>query len=469
MALQLLPSDINLIRAVPIEQPTGLPGIQPVQPSVSVGDMVRLFVREGQVDGKGLVVLNGQLVLAQLPTNVKPGDRLLAQVQANNEQLLLRILEKQSAGLNPGGRTEQVVNNIAKQLAASSRELFFPREVSLAPQQALEGFVQQRLAATLKLPESTTLASPQEAFKQLVNLTSGELTKAFREAAAMVRQSVIPEAIDSNNRFLLTLRKELVNLLEGTVKDNKASAGSLGHLINVLARETGEEQLFQELGKKDSFMTREVLRDLRRAVANQQDLKPLLKSLVSKLDQELPTALAARTPLDAQRALQLNTLAEQFDKIATTQETLNKLNPMMQAMGEPALLLFPFLFQGLLQHSEITITPKPPKKFENEQETGGGEKRGEQAPYQRIQVTVPLPHMGLVGVDIAHRSEEILVRLTVPDQAMAGYFIEQMENLITTLRTLGFKRADLVANVGKPDGLSQDWTIGLQTSRELTA
>ncbi len=165
--------------------------------------------------------------------------------------------------------------------------------------------------------------------------------------------------------------------------------------------------------------------------------------------------------------------------MAGNQEMLNQLNPLMQALGEPALILFPSLFQGLLAHSELLVQPR-----DGGQQRNRGKKKGSKdgsdadsdsddgpdtSGYQRVQMCVPLPTLGLVGVDVAHRESEILVRLTVPDEDVARFLLDQLEYLATVLKDIGFEKAELVANVGLPKEDSPAWCSELHSGTQFVA
>ena len=169
--------------------------------------------------------------------------------------------------------------------------------------------------------------------------------------------------------------------------------------------------------------------------------------------------------LDPKSLADLSQIANRFEQMAASQETLAKMNPVMQALGEPALILFPFLMQGLVSHSEVTIETK--KRVEDEEDGGG--KGGNREPFQRIQVAVPLPNLGTIDVDIAHRTEEIWVRFTVSDPEIGKFLLEKLEALSPVLRDYGFKKAELVAHVGQKQENLPAWSFGLHSSTSLFA
>ena len=117
--------------------------------------------------------------------------------------------------------------------------------------------------------------------------------------------------------------------------------------------------------------------------------------MLNTLEQHGLTASNDKTSFNLKLSGELQNLANRFDQIAQTQETMTQLNPLMQTLGEPALVLFPFLFQGLVSHSEISIEPRggkdqvDPDQENEEQEGGDGAE-----PYQRIQVSVPAAEHG---------------------------------------------------------------------------
>jgi hypothetical protein len=226
----------------------------------------------------------------------------------------------------------------------------------------------------------------------------------------------------------------------------------------------------------DSAVLRQLLEDISQDSAIPARLRSLLPAIIGRLETAI-TEAARRSGGSAPN--ELRQLATRLEQMAGNQEMLNQLNPLMHALGEPALILFPSLFQGLLAQSELLVQPrdggkqgkqgKKKGKKKGSKEDSEGDDGPDSSSYQRVQMTVPMPTMGLVGVDVAHRETEILVRLTVPDEDVARFLLDQLEYLAVVLKDIGFEKAELVANVGLLKEDTPAWCSGLQPSTTFVA
>ena len=88
MATNIINNNPNLVQTLKIETTQVLPR---VLPTIAIGDVLRLNVRQN-LGGRGLLYFKGQLLQANLPETLKSGDKLQAQVQSQDNQLVLKIL-----------------------------------------------------------------------------------------------------------------------------------------------------------------------------------------------------------------------------------------------------------------------------------------------------------------------------------------------------------------------------------------
>jgi hypothetical protein len=146
----------------------------------------------------------------------------------------------------------------------------------------------------------------------------------------------------------------------------------------------------------------------------------------------------------------------------------------MQAIGEPALILFPFLFQGLVAQGEISLAPKqqanprqPKDQVEDEQEES--DKQGDHHSFQRIELTVPLPNIGPLDIMIAHRPGEILVRFTSETSLTKEFLIDNFPELEERLRDCGFTQTDLSVQTGITQNTSPTWCLALSKGTSFRA
>lgn len=142
-----------------------------------------------------------------------------------------------------------------------------------------------------------------------------------------------------------------------------------------------------------------------------------------------------------------------LEGLAEAQDILNRVNPVVQALGEPALVLIPALVQGFLSRWEIVVPPHVPEEEDLEGEGEGGSRES----FQRLAMVVNLPALGDIRVDLAHRSKELLLNLTLGSSEGAAFVASQLPKLEGRLRELGFERASLAAVKGEVSEVRPGW------------
>lgn len=451
-------------------------------PTVAVGEVIKVVVRQNGENGQGMVGFRGQAIRASLPPNLQSGDEILAKVsKGEQDQVILKILNLQKGGetAQPQGPT-----GVAAKLAGELKSLVDKPEGFLnfkaqtpAPGTAeTEGQVpaqSNELARSLKTVASgSDLKNPQTALTQLMAATTGEVAESLRDAAAAIRSLVEKTAADAPDKLLANLKSGLADLLS-SVRDQNSGSDPQTRLVNILKTVRDELKSNDNLTPQARAVLEKVERALSEPAANKQTLESKLENAQKTIDLHLRSdrSPARAGEREAANPAELSRLAQRLEQLASTQETLQQLNPLMQALGEPALVLLPFLSHGLLNHSEVTIDPNARRKNQG----GGGregadeEDRGDSTPYQRIQVSVPMPNLGPIDVDIAHRRDELLVRITVQDDEAEKFISSQIENLTETLRSLGFNRPEIVAAVGEPAENIPVWCEGLASKMSIRA
>lgn len=498
MVTQTVAPDPSAVRLIQIPGSEVLPQIQP---TIAIGELLRFVVRDNQ-NGQGQLYLRGTLIPATLPPGAEVGDKILAKVtESTTNQLVLRIVDTEKSQLAIGNTSNTPTVGgaelAARKLVASLLQEFLrtpdaagftaPEPLALAPD-ALMNLVKtatdaapryETREATAKLdllakmlPKSAELLDAGTTEAKLASTVDGSLAVALRDAAKALR-TVLPEpARSSGERFLAALSTELSGLLASAADDNFAAKSHLDAIVAAVTDELVSNTRKTNPKERDErTLLKSTLVELSRAQEQSEGLTQHLEAALRRVQNAAPQRLERGVPLDGKGAEELKQLASKLDQMAATQERLNKLNPLMQALGEPAMILFPFLAQGLLKHSEVIVEPRKGKRRgEDDEGDGDGGKRGEEAaPFQRIQVSVPLPSIGIVDVDVAHRESEILVRFSVEDPEVGAFLQEQLEHLATILRERNFKRAELVAHVGPRNHEQPAWTISLGSANQVVA
>lgn len=437
-------------------------------PTIAVGEIARITVRENNTGGQGLIYYQGQLIKAALPEGLQVGDKLLAQLVTSGPTLIFQILEQIQ---NEQPVTSNLQSELIKQLETLLQGAAPTKLQQLTPvplpdslqQLGLNVTILQNLLSMFGSPDS--IADPSVTLSQLLASTKGDLPTILKETAQAIRSFLSSNPGDPLASFTVSLHEEVSSLLANLDGPNFAR-----RLQTILTALDDELKVRTKIAASDKELLTNIRKDLDRALSEPAARTELLQSVLTQLETR---AAALPSALDEKTITQLTQLASRLEQMGSSAQLLNQLNPLMQALGEPALILFPFLFQGLLSHSRVSVDTQHVEdegegKSEQQGEPGKKKKR-ESQPFNRIQVSVPLPHLGNVDVDVAHRPQEIFVRFTVQDKEVAQFLLDQLEHLAAILREQGYSHAELVANVGEHRETFPSWALSLSSSTSVIA
>ncbi len=450
---------------------------------LSIGDLLRFHVRANPPGELGTLYFQGQLIKTMLPSNVSTGDRILARLENSGEQVVFKILELIKAdGTTAISKTDAAIPRTANPTAVNNSSEAQIQELSKQIESILQRTAPQSSDATVQAPadqlsrglnsaatplpideplksgelqrlvdtisktigNGESLQNAQGVSEKIRLSATGSAAEILRQAAEAIKQVLkeTPYQLPTTDRFLVLLQTQLNSLLE----TNQSSGGREISLrqVDILLKAVGEELKTQKGGEagKASDALKLVLTDLKLA---RQEPAALEKHIESALNR-IHTHLGESHETDGEKRVNpkfvsdLRTLVNRLESLAQTHETLATLNPVMNALGEPALILFPFILHGLLHHSEITIDPNAGRHQKDKNSKGN--RGGAEEAYQRIQVRLPLPNLGPLEVDIAHRDTEVLTRVITKDPQTAAFLLEQSENLRLSLQTANFELVD---------------------------
>lgn len=460
MVTTILNADPAALKAIKVP---GSAALSQILPALAIGESLSFTVRQNAANGRGLISLGGQQLSAELPVSLKAGDVVEAQIAETGDALVLKIanvLRPQTAA-RPTlqevlARSLEELTRIPKNPAVAGSAPPLTIDEALSHHRLTEQQVNRVLSV---LGEAAELQDPHTVLSHVVSAVKGETAGPLKEAAAVVKQLVAELERPADERVGRALHIELIQLQKSwPEQDVQGRQHQLERLI------TNLEKHLSAAAEEKSPAAREALSQARTELkqlasqAGSPRANEKAEELVKRLGQQFPPLPAEKTA-DSATLSSLQNISLRLEQLAATQEVLSQLNPVMQALGEPALVLFPFLFQGFLTHSHVTLEPRRPwgaKTDEDGKKASGG--NGE--PYQRIQLRVPLPSLGDVGVDVAHRSQEILVRITAPEIESAGFIESRLEGLAERLRTIGFESSDLAAVVGEVHAPVPEWSLG---------
>lgn len=232
---------------------------------------------------------------------------------------------------------------------------------------------------------------------------------------------------------------------------------ALGALSLELSR--GESPLQRELGG----MARQLVTTLNRVppgAGEDADIRAALTEAAKKLD-----GLALRIRDQGAEASLLMTSVDinrEIERVNEGQEILRALAPIARSLGEPVAMFIPAVVHGLLTKLEFTLHP-PPRVDESGDESG----RTDSEFFERIDLKLPLPALGLVHVAVARRPGEALINLTCETPAARAHLAELMPTLEQILDRLGYERRTVAAAVGTVPSALPEWCRNIVRSDRI--
>ncbi len=342
--------------------------------------------------------------------------------------------------------------------------------------------------------EEQALEQPDKTYQALINASTNSVLKNVNEAKEALQKIAGPNLTPKELYVLKTIEQEIKAILkeippsEGRAPSPKAEAVGAPALQN----EALTLKLPAEVERQLTVLF-EVLKNLKlpKRLATElpaNTLKENFQQFSFDLRNELAEILSRKSPELGREALSkaLKNLKEIFgldrytpeetkyiqnsmqalsslESLSQAQETLNQLNPIMDAMGEPILILFPMLTSGLL--SKLKLSAEHPK-VDPDGEQNGGEKRGE---MNRIDFALNLPSIGQVQVNLAHSKVEVYATIVFEREDVAAVAKTELEKLSSRLESLGFKSINLNVKSGETTEITPSWVRELSWNDGIVA
>jgi hypothetical protein len=157
-----------------------------------------------------------------------------------------------------------------------------------------------------------------------------------------------------------------------------------------------------------------------------------------------------------------------IDNFMKGQELLRQLNPLMQAAGEPAMMLFPAFMQGFLSQLEVSyFSPQDKVPVSGEQKKQ--DQKGHEGELEHIKIQLDLPSLGAVTVDLAHNEESLLLNFTLDEQEKADFVEGFVSKLSERLKSRAYKKLEINVKAGKADSVRPEWFDALVKSSMVIA
>jgi hypothetical protein len=455
--------DRSLSRITPSAESTSTPKVAEI---LAVGRVLAVNVHRQAQEG---ITYKGEFIKASLPDNIRHGEKLMVKVTENNELIVLKVIQKQSfeslAALKPQSALEVFLRSLmgqasVEQLKAAATSLAHLKSESLSGNTGLK---------ELLAPQVLSTGRPEEVVKFLRLLSNSSLIRGIDQA----RQSVesITELASSESSQADRLLNELTRALESTLRavgsqksngsmqashisnvtfsNNTSLGATLDSILSLITQITSKPDFLAELRNSNVELVN-LLFNLEKALNRSNRLTESgSKSVINLLSGMLEALNFNR------RATQNQTTASDpvraINSILRGQEALNLINPLMQAMGEPAIIFIPAFINGLLSKWEMAVYPR----LNEDNSPAENDKKTEQ--FETVELFLTFEKLGDIQIKIACSQDELLVNFTASDKRLASLIESRKDAVLLALQKFTFNSINIACTCGKTGGVVPAW------------
>jgi hypothetical protein len=358
---------------------------------------------------------------------------------------------------------ESLSNGVIKQaprleaLRASLKELL-DKQGTLLPE-PLRVEVEQKLKE-LEVLFTSVKSSPDSARRLLLGLRDAIITKAAGEIQLNAHQETLVQL----NAAITQIIDDL-ELADHTTDTRPSNTLPITHKLKELLKNIATDFPLMNDSQGDALLseTYQVIDQLERLTEREvvpAQIKQQLQSLLTKYQQLIEKMTTSAERENGLHLVDRDTLS-QVSTMLSSQETLQRFAPLVKAMGEPVFMLFPLLFGNILSQAQLTYRNGGPLLDQR----GGHQADSGAELFQRLQISIPLPHLGEVAINIAYRKGELLLNILVQSKnavdvierrlpelrkifCALGYFKNQIEIAYTSLEFAGQSNPLMISEQG---------------------
>jgi hypothetical protein len=453
---------------------------------LSMGDTISFTIRGRTPEGLGILYMLGQLVEAKIPDHLKTGDRVQALIGFENQQIIFKILsltgpsseastqsvhfEKAFQNLTSlpdiiRSKVEEMLYKIAPFLPDNSQNIphILPHHSSPLPMvntgNETQGTIHSALIKILTsleaiFPPDLSLTNGSDVFKNIQKLLSPGTTDALKVIQNEIATLLKENTASPEYKFLTTLIDQLSTLatkVENQQISNDAFKNVLERIFKAVEQEINK---LASIPSKENMSTTlkiafTMLKEIYTSPEPQEkSLSKVMQFLTDHLNQNNQnTFISQENQLSPRILKEVKTLLTSIEQFTQTQELLQRLEPILLAMKQPELLLFPFLFQGFFSFGELLVDPDAQRKDsgkKNDQEDEEQEDKEPPPNLQQFQAQIPLPNLGMVRFSSVQSGDEMELRLMFEDQERSDFINSEVSDLRHELQGLGFSKLEII-------------------------
>ncbi len=456
-------------------------------PDLKIGDVIQFLLKDVKANNVGILYYFGQLIEAKVPSGLKSGDVIRAEVQKQNDAIILKIKEilttgntntsKNSANAfifeTDSNLTEVLTHKVEfllKTLDAvlnknselsnqtSSPLIQFPN-TDLNVSESIDSQLLVSLEKGLKLlekllPKDSSLLNSTKVKEFLQNIKSGPLLMDLTSNIENLSTTLDQSSISHDSKFLLELFKRLPPLKDlllspNSIEDRNLLNQELNKLLLVIGKEieNSNSALVNQTPTKINFRTS--LQQIRNSLETLQTLDNLeeqnsaLETLIKKTEIELKSNIP-RHLIDKEDIINTSKkMLTNLESLVQSQEMLNRLEPILQALKEPQLLLFPFLLSGMLGFGKLAVDPDGSRDEKHKHKNANKNDVKTPLAYQGV---IPLPNLGQVQFNAVQTDNEIELSFSLEDDEKKIFLESHLSDLRADLASAGITTTSISLN-----------------------
>lgn len=445
-------------------------------PDLKIGDLIQFLVKDIKANNVGLLYFFGNLIEAKLPPGLKSGDIVKAEVQKQNDSVIFKIKEilasAADTSTNPdkgfiletdSSLTEFLshkVEFLLKSLDAvlNKNKIYGPHTdgnenllpfPTIAPED-MNNSVLRELEKSLQIlqkviPKDLLLSDSKKIETALKAIHDGSIVEDLQVTINQLNATLNNTGISHEGKFLIELVKRLYPLKDVLV-DSEIGGNfeginpELKKLLSIITREidNSNSSLVTQTPSKISF--RSTLQQIKASLENLQNIEnrddksSLLESLIKQTEGQISSAFP--NELQGKEDILNNTkkMLGTLESLVQSQEMLNRLEPILQTLKEPQLLLFPFLLSGMFGFGELIVDPDASKQTQDQGNRARRESTKKTFAYQGV---VPLPNLGQVQFNAIQTETEIELSFSLEDEEKKTFFESNLGDLRSELLSAG--------------------------------
>ncbi len=288
----------------------------------------------------------------------------------------------------------------------------------------------------LHSPESTLAALKQFASpeaKKILDQVTGELNEKLSTIPTRQEARIVGEVLKHIDRLLSADHKDqqlIQNLLTDLIKGLPRLFAPMPELLG------NKAPLSEEL----TILLKTLEQNLQEIIQSKVGAKELRSALL-QAQLGLNDFMKGASLKDVEQAFELLDLVGSMHQLQNAQSNLQQLNSLLNTFGEPSLFLFATLIGGSFTKLKFTHDP---------QDEEGKKNRGKRSgKYSMISLSLNLPAIGPVCVDLGYKQKELLMKITMTNESVVDFLKPRGVLLRKSLKELGYNVKDFSIEHGE--------------------